>query len=56
MRPVTLPAVPDPDDVVDRTATYPNRNHIYALFKPVSAGGSNECTTEKPCRLYLRAW
>jgi len=43
-------------ELIDKNATYPGRSHIYALFKPESMGGTNECTQEKPCRQYLRAW
>jgi hypothetical protein len=43
-------------ELLDRTATYTGRNHLYVKFKAVDAGGTDECSTGKPCRLYLNAW
>jgi len=43
-------------ELLDRMQTYTGRNHLYAKFKAVSAGGDNECSTAKPCRQYVRAW
>jgi hypothetical protein len=55
--PVQLGAFSAPGcELIDRAATYPGRSHIYAMFKPVNAGGNNQCSAAKPCRLYLRAW
>jgi hypothetical protein len=43
-------------DLLDQSIPRPGVKHLYVSFKPVSAGGDNECSTSKPCRLYLNVW